>query len=301
MHSLRTTESPCCSRRNPMTSEFSGLGITHRGHFTRLKWHRLRRSLSDPLFSAEIMAEGFRLGASTELDLRIRADGGFVVLHDAELEGETDGCGPIREASADAIRGLHLKSGGHPPILSEDLATMLQTAHPEALLQFDMKDELAAIGPRGMDHLVHYFADAGSSIIISGHDLDLILAVKERLPDLKRGIDPSDKFGDIYKAGGWSAVEKDLLADIHGPTEPDTVYLYWPILLDAAKAGLDMIGLCHDAGKLVDAWTFNLRNPDAGFDEGEARDFAALMALKPDQITTDEAPATECAWAGLAG
>lgn len=284
-----------------MPSQFPGLGISYRGHFTRLKWHRLRRSLTDPLFSAGIMAEGFRLGASTELDLRIRADGGFVVLHDAELEGETDGNGLIRKASADDIRRLHLKSGGHPPILSEDLAKMLETAHPDALLQFDMKDELTAIGSRGMDHLAHYFADAGSSIIVSGHDLDLILAVKERLPDLRRGIDPSDKFGDIYNAGGWSAVEKDLLADIHGPTEPDTIYLYWPMLLDAARAGLDMIGLCHDAGKLVDAWTFNLKKPDAGFDAAEARDFAALMALKPDQITTDEAPATERAWSRIAG
>ncbi|MFB9947644.1 glycerophosphodiester phosphodiesterase [Rhizobium puerariae] len=284
-----------------MTSGFSGLGIAHRGHFTRLKWHRLRRSFNDPLFSAGVMAEGFRLGASTELDLRVRADGGFVVLHDETLEGETNGHGFIAETSADDIRGLRLKSGGHPPILSEDLATMLETAHPDALLQFDMKDTLAVIGERGLDHLADRFAGAGASVIVSGHDLNLIVAVAKRLPGLKRGIDPTDKLGEIHGAAGWGAVEKELLADLRGPTEPDTIYLYWPMLLDAARAGFDMIGLCHDAGKLVDAWTFNLRNPDAGFDEAEARDFAALMALKPDQITTDEAPATERAWSKIAG
>jgi len=284
-----------------MTSEFSGLGITHKGHFTRLKWHRLRRSFRDPLFSARVMAEGFRLGASTELDLRVRADSGFVVLHDEALEGETNGHGLIREASADDIRNLRFREGGHSPILGEDLASMLETAHPDALLQFDMKDTLAVIGQRGLDHLAGYFAGAGSSVIVSGADLDLILAVKQRLPGVRRGIDPTDKLADIQKAEGWSAVEKELSADLRGATEPDTIYLHWPMLLDAAKAGLDMIDLCHDAGKLVDAWTFNLKHPDAGFDTAEAHDFSALMALKPDQITTDEPIATERAWARIAG
>lgn len=282
-----------------MASEFSGLGIAHQGRFTRLKWHRLRRSFKDPLFSAGVMEEGFRLGASTELDLRVRADGGFVVLHDEELEGETTGHGLIREALPETIRGLTLLEGGHPPILSEDLATMLQTAHPDALLQFDMKDGLEAIGPRGMDHLADHFAGSSSSIIVSGADLDLIVAVKRRLPGVKRGIDPTGKLMDIYRNHGLNAVETDLRADIAGPTEPDTIYLAWPLVLQAARDGLDLVGLCHDAGRLVDAWTFNLKTPDAGFDEAEARSFSALMALKPDQITTDEPVATERAWAAI--
>ncbi|CDZ57473.1 glycerophosphodiester phosphodiesterase [Neorhizobium galegae] len=284
-----------------MASEFSGLGIAHQGRFTRLKWHRLRRSFKDPLFSAGVMAEGFRLGSSSELDLRVRADGGFVVLHDEELEGETTGHGLIRETLPETIRGLTLLQGGHSPILSEDLATMLQTAHPDALLQFDMKDGFEAIGARGMDHLADHFGNAGSSIIVSGADLDLVVAVKRRLPDLKRGIDPTGKLMEIYRHQGPKAVETDLRADIAGPTEPDTIYLAWQLVLQAAKDGLDLIGLCHDAGRLVDAWTFNLKNPDAGFDEVEARSFSALMALKPDQITTDEPVATERAWAGISG
>ena len=282
-----------------MASEFSGLGIAHQGRFTRLKWHRLRRSFKDPLFSAGVMAEGFRLGASSELDLRVRADGGFVVLHDEELEGETTGHGLIREALPETIRGLTLLQGGHPPILSEDLATMLQTAHPDALLQFDMKDGFEAIGARGMDHLADHFGNAGSSIIVSGADLDLVVAIKQRLPGLKRGIDPTGKLIEIHRHQGLKAVETDLRADIAGPTEPDTIYLAWQLVLQAAKDGLDLIGLCHDADRLVDAWTFNLKNPDAGFDEAEARSFSALMALKPDQITTDEPVATERAWAAI--
>ncbi len=277
-------------------SDACGLQIVFKNHTTLLKWHRLRRRMADPLFSAEVMAEGFKAGASMELDLRVRADGGFVVLHDKDLEGETSGHGIIAQKSLAELRGLRMKDGDRPLLTSEDLAAMLQSAHPDALLQFDMKDDYEAIGEKGIAHLAEHLQRISASVIVSAGSQQLILAVKEKLPHLRRGIDPSDKLGNICKAGGWNAVEKELLADLRGPTEPETIYLYWPMLLDAAKAGLDMIALCHSEGKRVDAWTFTLKDPDGGFNDTEWANFSALMALKPDQITTDEAPATERAW-----
>ena len=277
-------------------SDACGLQIVFEGHATLLKWHRLRRRMADPLFSAEVMAEGFKTGASMELDLRVRADGGFVVLHDEKLEGETTGHGMVAKKSLAELRGLRMKDGGRPLLYSEDLAAMLQSAHPDALLQFDMKDDYEAIGEKGIAHLAERLQQISASVIVSASSLELILAVKEKLPHLRRGIDPTDKLGNIYRAEGWKAVEKELLADLRGPTEPETVYLYWQMLLDAAKAGLDMIALCHSEGKQVDAWTFTLNDPDSGFSDAEWTNFSALMALKPDQITTDEAPATERAW-----
>lgn len=273
-----------------------GLEIIHAGHRTRLKWHRLRLGLSAPLFSAETMALGFEAGASMELDLRVRGDGGFVVLHDAGLEGETDGHGPVRKASAEDLRRLTVKAGGTPPILSEDLAQMLTTAHPDALLQFDMKDDLKTIGSAGLAHLVEFFGAAGRSIIVSAGDLDLIVAIRNYLPNLARGIDPTDKLVDILAQQGPAAARQELLSDLKGQTEPDTVYLSWPLVLKAAARDLDLIGLCHEHGSKVDAWTFNLKNPETGFSDIEWEQFSTLMALKPDQITTDEAPATERAW-----
>ncbi|TLX08171.1 glycerophosphodiester phosphodiesterase family protein [Rhizobium sp. MHM7A] len=273
-----------------------GLEILHDGHRTRLKWHRLRKRVADPLFSAEVMAEGFAAGASMELDLRVRADGGFVVLHDRELEGETTGHGPIAAKTIADLRDISMRDGGRPLILSEDLAAMMQATHPAALLQFDMKDDYEAIGTHGIEHLAVHFRDITASVIVSGGSLDLIVAVKEKLPHLLRGIDPTDKLYDIRQASGWGAAEMKLRADLRGPTEPDTIYLHWQLILDAAKDGLDLIGLCRDEGKRVDAWTFTLKDPGAGFSEEEWRSFSTLMALKPDQVTTDEAPATERAW-----
>jgi glycerophosphoryl diester phosphodiesterase len=245
------------------------------------------------------MSEGFELGASMELDLRIRGDGGFVVLHDEALEGETTGQGLIREAASVSIRQVTIRDGGHVPILSEDLANMLETAHRQALLQFDMKDRLDVIGERGLAHLKEHFSAAGPSIIVSGADLALVLAVKKQIPTLSRGIDPTDKLVEIYRHQGLKAVEAELKSDLLGPTEPDTVYLAWQLVLKAAGDGLDLVGLAHDEGKRVDAWTYNMKAPGAGFSSLEAREFCALMALLPDQITTDEAPATERAWLAL--
>jgi glycerophosphoryl diester phosphodiesterase len=277
-------------------TDTGGLRIEFEGHSPLLKWHRLRRRMADPLFSAEVMTEGFKAGASMELDLRVRADGGFVVLHDKELEGETTGRGLIAQKGLADLRDLRMKDGNRPLLYSEDLAAMLQSAHPDALLQFDMKDDYEAIGEKGIAHLAEHLQQISASVIVSAGSPELILAVKDKLPHLRRGIDPTNKLGDIAKAEGWKAVEKELLADLRGPTEPETIYLYWPMLLDAAKAGLDMIALCHSEAKLVDAWTFTLKDPDGGFSDAEWTNFSALVALKPDQITTDEALATELAW-----
>ncbi len=278
-----------------MDRQVEGLELIHEGHRTRLKWHQLRRRMIDPLFSADVMADGFKLGASMELDLRIRGDGGFVVLHDDVLEGETTGQGEIAKLSRKEMQSAQFPDGRRLTY-TEELAQMLSTAHPDALLQFDMKDHLSAIGARGVAHLAEYFANPPCSIIVSGEDLALIVAVREQLPRLLRGIDPTDKLAAIFKAEGLKAVEADLIADLKGPTAPDTVYLYWELVLEVANRGLDLIALCQAHGAKVDAWTYTLKIPDAGFSEDEWRDFSALMALKPDQITTDEAPATERAW-----
>ena len=274
----------------------SGLAITHGGHATRLKWHRLRRSRRDPEFSAPVMAAGLREGASMELDLRLRADGGFAVLHDAELDRETTGTGPVAASTGDALAGLLYRQSGLPLMRSEDLAALLPAAHPEALLQFDMKDGLAMIGARGLDHLAEHFGRSAAPIIFSGGCPDLIRALAERLPHLRRGIDPTDRLAEIIPAAGPAAAAAALLGELRGGAAPDTCYFGWELLLESRARGLDLVALCHGEGVRVDAWTYTLGDPAAGFSDREWADFAALMALRPDQITTDEALATEAAW-----
>jgi glycerophosphoryl diester phosphodiesterase len=275
----------------------NGLAISLNGHETRLKWHRLHQSLNEPEFSADVMANGFQLGASMELDLRVRADGGFAVLHDETLDRETTGAGPIRAQIRANLANVHYRQSGSQLILSEHLAALMPAAHPDAILQFDMKDDLATIGARGLDHLVDHFGQSSAPIIFSGGCLALIETLAGRLPHLRRGIDPTDRLVEVLQGQTPSAAEALLVAELRGATAPDTCYLSWELVLQAQSRGLDLVALCHAEGVKVDVWTYNMADPAVGFSDQEWQEISVLMVLGPDQITTDEAVATEAAWA----
>jgi glycerophosphoryl diester phosphodiesterase len=273
-----------------------GLSISLAGHVTRLKWHRLRRSQEDPEFGSAAMSEGFRLGASMELDLRVCADGGFVVIHDETLDRETTATGILAKLKQNDLDFVNYQQSESPLILSEHLASLMPSAHPNALLQFDMKDDLAAIGQTGLDHLEKYFGEITAPIIFSGGCADLISELSRRLPHVPCGIDPTDRLDLISEAQGIRATEEALLAELRSSSAPDTCYLHWELILQAREQGLDMVALCHAEGVKVDAWTYTLADPSKGFSDQEWAQFQALMAMNPDQITTDEAVATETAW-----
>jgi hypothetical protein len=125
--------------------------------------------------------------------------------------------------------------------------------------------------------------------------------VREHLPRLLRGIDPTDKLVEMIRREGWGRVVDDFRADLTGPTAPDTVYLAWELVLEAERRGLDLVALAHEHEVKVDAWTFTLSNPPGGFSDEEWTAFSALMRMRPDQISTDEAIATERAWEAAIG
>ncbi len=274
----------------------NGTSIILEGRPTRLKWHRLRRSMRDPEFGTAVMTAGFALGASMELDLRVRGDGGFVVLHDDALDRETTGAGRVADWKGDALRAITYRQSGDVLILSERLAEIMPSAHPDALLQFDMKDDLGSVGVRGIDHLVDHFGISRCPIIFSSRSTNLIHALAERLPSVLRGIDPTDRLAVAGLGKGAAAIEATLVAELRDGTQPDTCYLAWNLIVQCQRRGLDLVALCHAEGVRVDAWTYNLSDPAGGFTDAEWYDFRLLMSLQPDQITTDESRATETAW-----
>ena len=264
-------------------------GLTIAGG-VRLKWHRLRRRAQDPEFSPARLAEGLALGASMEVDLQARADGGFAVLHDADLSGETDGTGPVAGIDRAGLAGLRLRACDRAPMGSEDLAGLLTAAHPGALLQLDMKDH--ALGPAHIAHLVQHFGPHAGRLIASGASEALIAALAHSMPGLKVGYDPTD---DLVALDPLARVAR-LIACLTHPVRPAMVYLNWHLLLDTAAQGLDLVALAHDHGVQVDAWTHRMADPEAGFTDAEWAQFQDLLALRPDQITTDSPLATERAF-----
>ena len=273
-----------------------GLAIVHHGHRIRLKWHQLRKSTSDPVFDLTVLHEGFEIGASLELDLRKRSDHGFVVLHDDVLDAETDGVGPVADMDRDRLAQVCYRASGLPVITSEALAEHLGDAHPDTVLQLDLKDTLSVIGEDGLRHIAAIAGTHAKKLIISSLDLALIDAAHDVIPGLPRGIDPTGDMMQAAEQGGMPAALSVLERALAAPNDAGTVYLHWPMILEAETAGLDLIARCHEAGTLVDAWTFNMEDPSAGFSDSEWASFRRLIDLKPDQITTDQAPAIERAW-----
>jgi glycerophosphoryl diester phosphodiesterase len=284
----------------------AGLAIRRSGHATRLKWHRLRRRMSDPLFGAETLREGMRAGASMELDLRVRRDGGFVVLHDADLARETTGAGLASEHAAEELRALSYRDErtgaptGQRLLLADDLPALLENTHADALLQLDMKDSADAVAASALDRLAALLDSLAASLIVSGKDHGLAGALASRLPDMRYGIDPSDRLIELYRSGGAAAVQRGLAAELDSQ-RPATVYLVWPLLLQARDDGLDLVAACQSRGVRVDAWTFTPLNPQRGCSAREWAILSALVEMRVDQITTDEAILVEAEWTGRNG
>jgi glycerophosphoryl diester phosphodiesterase len=270
----------------PLAAPTRGLAIDAGGHRVRLKWHRLQRRPDDLAFTPQRLREGLELGASMEVDLRRHADHGFVCLHDETLERETTGSGPIASATAETLRGLTLRRADGTPsaeglILLDDLAELMRIdGDRHALLQFDLKEDDAALDDGLVESFRRTVACIAGRCIVSGYDWRAVSRLAEAVPGLRRGFDPCaddtlDRLRDAEDCRDFIA------AGLAAAPEAETIYLDYRIVLAALEMDVDLVAPCHAAGKTVDAWTLNPDDPRA------AESLWHLIAIKVDQITTD--------------
>ncbi|MET9386032.1 glycerophosphodiester phosphodiesterase family protein [Streptomyces sp. NPDC002928] len=73
-----------------------------------------------------------------ELDLHLSKDGALVVMHDADVDRTTDGCGPIAEKTLAELRILDAGRGERVPVFEEVLDAV------RSPLQAEIKDVAAA-------------------------------------------------------------------------------------------------------------------------------------------------------------
>ncbi len=264
------------------------LHLDRDGHRTAIKWHRGRRRLSDPVFTAARIVEAMRLGASVEVDLVVHGDEGFAVLHDLTLERETTGTGRVRDAAAADLRKLDLRGNDGEPItdkvlLLEDLCALLERegVHGDALLQLDYKEDLQALTPQAISNFGQGAAPIAASLILSGGDFSAIDVLAKAAPGIATGYDPC--YGESLKRLEATGDYRSFIAQALA-TAPDAgmIYLDYRIVLAADTAGFDLIAPVHAAGRRVDAWTINRITPES------ILQIERLLALKVDQITTDD-------------
>jgi glycerophosphoryl diester phosphodiesterase len=265
------------------------LFIDHDGHRTWLKWHRARRRATDAVFSSARLLEGMRLGASVEVDLVVHGDGGMAVLHNLTLEEETTGSGAVRAADAASLRALHRRANDGQVLpervmLLEDLCKELrrEAPHGNALLQLDFKEDMAALDARVLSAFAEAIGDLGPHMILSGGDLAAVSALVSAAPGVRMGYDPchGGSLEALRASGDFAGWIGAALAAAPGA---ELLYLAHEIVAAADEAGVDLIGLVHAEGRRVDAYTIQRVTPES------LRLVARLVALRADQITTDDA------------
>jgi glycerophosphoryl diester phosphodiesterase len=257
-------------------------------HRTWFKWHRARRRAADPVFTAARIVEAMHGGASVEVDLVVHGSGGFAVLHNLTLDEETTGHGAVRATDADTLRKLYLRDNGGQVLpdrvmLLEDLCALLRLdpPHPEALLQLDFKEDMAALDARVIAGLGATIGALGAHMILSGGDLAAVTTLATAAPGLRMGYDPchGETLERLRRTGDYHGWMGDALT-----TAPDSeiIYIAHEVVTAAFDEGIDLIGMVHAAGRRVDAYTIREVTPDS---VSLAR---RLVALGVDQITTDD-------------
>ena len=267
----------------------SPISVTRNGHRTFFKWHRGRRTLSDPVFTGRRILEGMALGASVEVDLVVHKDHGFAVLHDHEsIARETTGHGAAVENSAADLRSLYLRGNDGTPIadhvmLLEDLCALLQQtpAHPDALLQLDYKEDETVLDAATLASFSHSVGPVARNMILSSGSATAVRILTNATPGLHIGYDPcsDENLAALRRTRDFSGFVADTLA---ASPDAEMIYLAWELVIELDRAGFDIIGAFHAAGKRVDTWTIKAA------DDTTLPVVQRLLALHVDQITTDD-------------
>ena len=264
------------------------LFIERDGHRTWLKWHRAKRRASDPVFTGRRILEGMRLGASVEVDLVVHGDRGFAVLHDLTAERETTGSGRIAELGAAELRSFQLRDQNGTPLsehvmLLEDLCALLAQGglHPDALLQLDYKEDWRVLDEAALATFRQAVAPVAKHMILSSGDAESVRLLTRDVPGIRIGYDPchDGALERLAQTRDFAGFVRDAVA---ASPDAEMIYLAYPMVLEAHRLGFDIVEAFHAHGRRIDAYTINK------VDAVSQPKIEALLALKVDQITTDD-------------
>ncbi|MQB41492.1 glycerophosphodiester phosphodiesterase family protein [Rhizobium sp. ICMP 5592] len=280
------------------TPDRRGLHIEWDGHRCRLKWHRGRRFAADIAFTQARIVEGMTIGASVEIDLQRYGGDGFVVLHDEDLHPATTGKGALISTTREDFAHLRLRDSAgnrtaHPILLIEDLAALIRDAgySPDAVLQLDLKAPSSSIGDGDIAAFAKAIAPVARSVVLSAGDAEAVERLSEAVPAMPIGFDPchngaKERLRESRDFAGFVA------GAIAASPRAKMIYLAHELILFADAEGFDLIGAFHAHGLEVDAYTIRAATYEI------LPKVMRLLALRVDQITTDDPVGLEALVAG---
>ncbi len=256
----------------------------------------------------QILADG---AEAIEFDVGLTLDGAFVLLHDSSLERETTGRGPLRQISEAQFKALRLRGTNEPPATLADVVTALRGVGRALKVQVDVteREPLPREVAARLGHALATLRENSYLRVVVSSAADWNLRILRRLdPALNVGFDflyyldaPVDEprrlptgtsafdylddhplgYGRLMLPGQYLEDRVGvLLEQVPGASE---FYLRKEFVLQALADGFNPIRFVHEhkPGALVDVWTLNADDLDAG------RVLWTVLEAGADQITTD--------------
>jgi glycerophosphoryl diester phosphodiesterase len=272
----------------------AGVALRHGGRRILLKWHMLRRAPGDPPHDRSNLRTGLERGAAVEVDLQFTADGVGVCLHDATLEAETTGRGPVRERTWREVAALRQRDDrgqarAEPPL---SLAEVVEEARRrEGLLpgaiQLDLKAE--ELDARSIAFFRDVVGPVAGRFTVAGEDAALVERLAAAAPGVRRGYEPLRLFRDDppREPAAFRALASRMLDAAPGA---EIVYLHTGLALAGLACGEDLVARLVEAGRRVDCWTIDPHRT------GVADTLRRLAGSGCDQVTTNGPEALEALW-----
>jgi hypothetical protein len=264
----------------------------------RLKWHKLRQRAEDPPFLAENLVAALAAGVPCEVDLRFTADHHALCIHDAVLDHETTGTGPVAAANRADIEAARQRGNrgqvlDTPPLFLDEVVEAVRAhrltsgaAVGPGLVQLDVKTPVAGLHPEALSRFGHLLGPDAPSFIASGYEWALIERLTAAAPGLQAGFDPLAFYRQPHslRPDQLRALADRTLAEAPGAR---IYYLQADLVLAGLDRGIDLVALvtAGDPDVLVDAWTVDPTRPQL------ARVLSRLAGAGVGQITTND-PAT---------
>lgn len=271
-----------------------GLALRQGDHAIRLKWHKLRDRPDRAPHDRDGLALGLARGALLEVDVQLTGDDHWVCLHDATLDAETTGSGPVTGASRFAIEKLRQRHQDGmprdtPPIFLDELTERLAASPAAGRVQLDLKLDSRSLTGLARARFGAVIAPLADRFDIGGPDWQAVSELASLARGSRPGFDPSELLpdrclADQAAAGAFAAA---MLRAAPGAT---MLYLQHGLITRAAALGVDLVGIAHANGREVDCWTV-----DPGSAELEPL-IRHLFETRCDQLTTNGPQALEAWW-----
>jgi glycerophosphoryl diester phosphodiesterase len=268
-----------------------------------------------PPNSLEAIQASLSAGASViEIDVNALASDDYLLGHDAELEAETSGRGPVSQCSSEQARSLLIKHREvitpYRAALLSDVVRLFEKSDQATILQIDYKNLKPFSTDEPLYRLIKLIEPLGDRVIVSsGADwqlrrlrkiaawLNLGLDVELYLAWLPNGEvrDPHDSpkilgaygyYDDHILATekSWPTAQylRDRCENFMGLVPDVSVfYLEHSLIVQSLRDGFNWAETLHQGGIKLDAWTMDVTNPVA------VRNLPVLLEAGVDLFTSN--------------